>query len=298
MKIRPVLAAAALTLLALPAMAQEKKAKANPTYTEPPELTTVTGTLVRPDKSKANGGIAFFVFQNRLNEIPHENPLEKVAAMAEKVVPVGAEGQISIAMAPGNYALVYDPAGDADNPPGPGAESMAVGQGKGRERFEARIAAIRENAEKGLPIENGKLGEAFVVENRFVRPPAVDFGEIVLQSDDLVEITANGGNGQPIDFPAALRLRGKNGDVYEPHTPSVSQKGIYTFVDVLPQSYQVFALGTRPRPGAGDEVTTPTVTNESFIFDGSPIKHTVTLEPGKPGDADNDAPPPAPPAGR
>ena len=46
-----------------------------------------------------------------------------------------------------------------------------------------------------------------------------------LQDDAIVVITANDASGSPIDFPAALRLRGKNGDILEPHTPSMSDKG-------------------------------------------------------------------------
>jgi hypothetical protein len=253
----------------------------------------VSGHLSNADKSSANGGVVYFVFQSRLNEIPAENSLDRVKAIAEKAVALDEGGSFTLNMAPGNYALVYDPAGDAANVPGPGPDSMAMAKKMTREQVEQRIATIKQNAQTGLPIQTGKIGDAFVVENRFVRPPEVSFGEMQLQDDAIVVITANDADGKPIDFPAALRLRGKNGDILEPHTPSVSDIGTYSFFDIQPQSYQVFALGTKPKPGtANDEITTPTVKNDQFVFDGTPIKQTVTVEPGKPsGDSEGDAAP-------
>jgi hypothetical protein len=269
-------------------------AKATPAYTEPPELTKVSGHLTNADKSSAHGGVAYFIFQSRLNEIPAENPLDRVKAIAEKAVALDEGGSFTLSMAPGNYALVYDPAGDAANVPGPGAESMAMAKKMSREQVEQRIATIKQNAQSGLPIQTGKLGDAFVVENRFVRPPTVDFGDMQLQDDAIVVITANDASGNPTDAPVALRLRGKNGDIMEPHTPSMSEKGKYSFFDLQPQSYQVFALGTKPKPGMGDDITTPTVKNDQLVFDGSPIEHTVTIEPGKPGGEGEAAAPPTP----
>lgn len=282
---------------AAPAIAQDEKPAQSPTYTTPPELTTVTGHLVGPAEQKVGGGIAYFFFQNRLMELPHENPMEKVKAMSEKTVAVDQDGSFTVSMAPGNYTMVYDPTADNSEIPGPGPESMAVAKRMSREQIDARIAAIRENAEKGLPIQDGKLGEAYVVENRYVRPPLIDFGNIQLQDDNIVVINARDDKAEPIKFPAALRLRGRNGDIMEPHSPSVSEAGRYAFYDLFPQTYQVFALGTRPRPGTGDDITTPTIKDDSFVFDGTPLEHQVVVVPGRPGDNGAAAAPPPPPAG-
>ncbi|MGI8908720.1 MAG: hypothetical protein ACR2IE_19790 [Candidatus Sumerlaeaceae bacterium] len=292
-------AAAAVSLYSTSTLAQDATpaaAKATPAYTEPPELTNVSGHIVNADGSGAKAGVAYFIFQSRLNEIPRDNPLDKVKAMAEKSVAIDEGGSFTLTMAPGNYALVYDPAADPASIPGPGAESMAVSKKMSRELVDQRIATIKDNAQNGLPVQNGKIGEAFVVENRYVRPPQVDFGDIILQDEAVVRVLANDASGQPIDFPVALRLRGKNGDIMEPHTPSVSEKGRYSFFDVQPQSYQVFALATRPKPGMGDEVTTPTIKDSQLAFDGDPVEHKVIVEAGKPG-ATEDPPPPPPPAG-
>lgn len=244
-----------------------------------PEVTTVSGQLVNADGTPVSGGVAYFVFQGRLNEIPHTNPLDKVMAMTEKAVAVDTEGSFTLRIKPGNFAMVYSPAA-TEVPAEPGPESMAAMRRLSPEQVQARIAAIKENAAKGLPIKNGKLGEAFVIENRFVRPPISDFGELQLQSNAVATVKALDENDEPINFPATLRLRGKNGDIMEPHTPSINTRAQYSFHDIMPQSYQVFALGTLPRPGAGDEVTTPVVTNDQFVFTGEPLTHEVVVEPG------------------
>src|SRR5690606_4582181 len=123
----------------------------------------------------------------------------------------------------------------------------------------------------------GMLESAYVIENRFVRPPASSFGIIQLQSDAIVTIKAVTEDGELINFPATLRIRGKNGDILEPHTPGVNRRAQDDFHDIMPQSYQVFSLGTLPRPGAGDTITTPTVTNDQFIFVGDPLTHEVIV---------------------
>lgn len=243
-----------------------------------PESTQVTAHLVKADGTSASGGAVYFVFQNRLNEIPHTDPLDKVKAMAEAAVAVDSEGSFTLKMKPGNFAMIYDPAAqDVDTAPGP--ESMAVIRRLTKDQVQARIAAIKENAMKGLPIVKGKIGEAFVVENRFIRPPISNFGELQLQSDAAVVVKALDEKGELINFPATLRLRGKNGDIMEPHTPSVTTRAQYEFYDLMPQSYQVFALGTLPRPGAGDEISTPTVSNDQFIYTGEKLDHEVVVKP-------------------
>lgn len=269
-------------------------AKKTPTYTEPPELTSVSGRLVNDDESQVKAGVAYFIFQSRLNELPHEGTLERVKAISEKAVAIDEGGSFTLKLAPGNYSMVYDPTGNPASVPEPGPESMAVSKKMAPEKVQTRIAAIRENAQKGLPIVNGKIGEAFVVENRFIRPPVSDFGDISLGSDDSILILANNAEGKPVDFPVALRLRGKNGDIYEPHSPSISAPGEYSFYNAMPQSYQLFALGTKPKPGAGDEITTPTIADSQFIYDGSAIEHTVKITPGEPGAGERQAPPPPP----
>lgn len=244
---------------------------------EAPEITVVSGQLLRPDSTPASGGVVYFLFQNRLNEIPHADSTAKITAMSEVAAAVDTEGSFTLKMKPGNFAMVYDPSA-TEVPSEPGAESMAVMKRATREQVQGRIAAIKENAAKGLPIQNGKLGEMFVVENRYIRPPISNFGEISLQSNSAVTVKAVDENGELIGFPATLRLRGKNGDIMEPHTPSVSTRAQYSFHDLMPQSYQVFALGSMPRPGAGDEVTTPTVSNDQFLFAGDPVVQEVVVE--------------------
>lgn len=245
-----------------------------------PESTVVSGHLVNADGSDVTGGIVYFVFQNRLNEVAHSDPLEKIKSMAEASVAVDEEGSFTLKMQPGNFAMIYDP-DEVVAPEGPGPDSMAVTRKLTRDQVQARIAAIKENAMQGLPIVNGKIENAYVVENRFVRPPASNFGDIQLQDDAVVTIRAVDDDGELINFPATLRLRGKNGDIMEPHTPSVSKRATYEFYDLMPQSYQVFALGTLPRPGGGDELTTPTVSNDQFVFAGEALSQDVVVEQPK-----------------
>lgn len=242
-----------------------------------PESTEVSGSFVNADGTSASGGIVYMVFQNRLNEVPHANALDHIKSMAEATAVVDEEGSFSLTMKPGNFALIYDPT--ATEPMGePGPNSMAVMRRLSKEQVQARIAAIKENAMKGLPIQNGKIEDAYVVENRYIRPPASSFADMQLQNKGTVTVKAVDDAGELITFPATLRLRGKNGDIMEPHTPSVSKKATYEFFDIMPQSYQVFALGTLPRPGAGDKLTTPTVTNDQFIYIGDPLTHEVVVK--------------------
>ncbi|MGC8842294.1 MAG: hypothetical protein ACP5QZ_12695, partial [Candidatus Sumerlaeaceae bacterium] len=131
---------------------------------------------------------------------------------------------------------------------------------------------------KGLPIENGRIGTAYVVENRFVRPPAVDFGEMPLGVDQSATIIAVKENGEIVDFPVMLKLRGKNGDIYEPHTPTLNSPGRFVFCDLEPQRYDVFAIGVRMAPKEDAPVTTPTLENTAFEFEGVPIEHKVTVK--------------------
>jgi hypothetical protein len=249
----------------------------------PPELTDVTGRFVQPGdaESTAGGGIAYFIFQRRLSEVPHDNALEKVRDMAETAVAVDEDGSFSLQMAPGNFALVYDPQGEAtDEALQPGPESFAVAKRMSTEQQQARIAVMKENAQKGLAIQNGRLGEAFVIENRFVRPPVTDFGQMELGADHSVTVVATSESGEAPDFPLALRLRGKNGDIFEPHPPSVSEPGQFVFHDVFPQEYEVFAIGQRPKPGMGDDITTPSLKNNAFLFESTPKEIKVTVMPG------------------
>jgi len=242
-----------------------------------PETTEVSGHLVLPDGKSAADGVVYFVFQNRLNEVPHTDSVDKIKNMVEAAAEVDEEGSFTLKMKPGNFAMLYDPAA-VEAPSQPGPESMSVVRKLSRDQVQSRIAAIKENAMQGLPISDGKIGDAYIVENRFVRPPISNFGDIQLQNDGVVTVKAVDDKGEPINFPATLRLRGKNGDIMEPHTPSVSKRAQYSFHDIMPQSYQVFALGTLPRPGAGDELTTPTVSNDQFVYTGEPLDHEVVVE--------------------
>ncbi len=285
----PLLAAAFL-LVNSHAWAQEPATEASQT-TSPvsyediaraPEATTVNGILVHSDGTTASQGIVYFIYQNRLNEIPHNNPLAHAKSMTEAATALDGEGSFTLKMQPGNFAMIYDPA-ETVAPTEPGPNSMAVSRRQAREQVQARIAAIKENAMRGLPIDNGMLESAYVIENRFVRPPASSFGIIQLQNDAIVTIKAVSDEGELINFPATLRIRGKNGDILEPHTPGMNRRAQYDFHDIMPQSYQVFSLGTLPRPGAGDTITTPTVTNDQFIFVGDPLTHEVVVKQSESG---------------
>lgn len=261
------------------------------TQNDPPELTAVSGQIVdkfgNPVKT---GGAAFFLFQNRLNEISHTDSVQKAKALSETSVAVDNEGSFTLKLQPGNFAMLYDPQSSAEEIGKPGSESMAILKRHSPEQIKQKIDAIKENATKGLPIKDGRLQSAYIVENIYIRPPVIDLGTLELESTGVVTIMAKNENNEAIDFPASLRLRGKNGDIMEPHTPSVSSKGEYKFHDILPQSYQVFAIGTLPKPGQGDKITTPTLKNDQFIFTGEALDHEVIVVPLEESESDNTNP--------
>lgn len=256
----------------------------------PPEMTSVSGRLMLDGKG-VTGGVAYFVYEKRLSELPQENPMEKIRAMAETAVAVDQEGSFTLNMAPGNYALVYDPKATASaNELKPGTESFAMSKRPTREQVKARIEAIKKNVEVGLPIKQGKIGDAYVVENRVVRPPVTEFGETDLGADHSVTVLAEGTDGKLVDYPVSLHLRGRNGDVFEPHPPSRSESGKFVFENVFPQEYEVYATATKPKPGSGDTATTPTIKNGAFTFEGTPKEVKVTVGPAS---QDSDEAPPA-----
>jgi len=246
---------------------------------KPPELTIVTGRFVQDDFTTVGGGTVFFIFQDRLKELPHENTLAKVRAMAETAAEVDAEGNFYLELKPGNFAFVYDPnTSFTEELAKPGPESMEVLRKRTPEQLKALVNVIRENAAKGLPIKDGKIGDAYIVENRFVRPPVSDFGEMPLGADQSATVVAVKENGEVVDFPVMLKLRGKNGDVYEPHTPTLSTPGEFVFCDLEPQRYDVFAIGVRMAPAEDAPITTPTLENTAFEFEGTPLVHKVTVK--------------------
>ncbi|MBX7246130.1 MAG: hypothetical protein K1X53_11580 [Candidatus Sumerlaeaceae bacterium] len=252
--------------------------------TKAPETTQVDGRIMFAEGIPAEGGVAYFVFQSRLMELSHADPMGSVRDMAEAVTAVDGGGSFSLEMAPGNYAMIYDPkAASSPEALQPGPMSMTKARKMTDEQLQARADAIKENAAKGLPIQDGAVGDAFIVENRIVRPPITGFGEMVLSQDNSVTILAVKEDGKPIDFPARLKMRGKNGDIYEAHTPSVTAPGYYVFNDVFPQYYQVIAFAVRPKPGAGDVATTPTLKNTDVVFEGKPVEKKVTVIPSIPG---------------
>lgn len=273
-----------ILLLSSTLWAQENDAKTSPTAAQggvqkPPELTVVGGRFVRDDFTTIGGGTVYFIFQERLKELPHDNTLAKVRAMAEVAAEVDAEGNFYLEMKPGNFALVYDP-----NTPfqpemaQPGPESMERLRKRTPEQIKQLVATIRENAAKGLPIKEGRIGDAYVIENRFVRPPLVDFGEMPLGVDQSAKVIAVKEDGQVVDFPVLLKLRGKNGDVYLAHPPTLNTPGEFLFRDLEPQRYDVFAEGVRLAPSDDAPITTPTLENTAFEFEGEPLVHKVTVK--------------------
>lgn len=289
----------ALAALLMPLSALSQEGSDAKTKTDeapkPPELTLVTGRLMKSESEGAAGGVAYFVFQRRLLELPHANALDKAKAMAETSVAIDAGGSFSLSMAPGNYALIYDPAaqGPVDSSKA-GPESIAANKRRTREQFEALKAVFQENSTKGIPIAGGKLESAFVIENRAVRPPVVDFGEMLLGADHSITVRAMTAKEQLVDFPVSLHLRGHNGDILEPHMLSQSEPATFHFFDAFPQPYQVFATGQRPKPGsgAGDKMTTPTIGNAAFVFEGKPMEIKVTVNEGS-AEAPSQEPPAA-----
>jgi hypothetical protein len=256
---------------------------------KPPELTIVGGRFVRDDYTTIGGGVVYFIFQERLKELPHENTLAKAKAMAETAAEVDADGNFYLEMKPGNFAMIYDPnAKFTDDLAQPGPESMEKLRKRTPEQVKALVDTIRENAAKGLPIQDGRIEDAYVIENRFVRPPAVDFGEMPLGVDQSATVLAVKEDGSPVDFPVMLKLRGKNGDVYEPHTPTLETPGQFIFCDLEAQRYDVFAIGVRTAPSADAPVTTPTLENTAFEFEGVPLDHKVTVKLPSAAEADDE----------
>lgn len=246
---------------------------------KPPELTVVSGRFVRDDYTTIGGGVVYFIFQDRLKELPHENTMEKVRAMAETAAEVDAEGNFYLEMKPGNFAFVYDPqAKFSEEVAKPGPKSMEKLRKRTKEQLDAVVKAIVENAKKGLPIRDGKIGDCYIIENRFVRPPISDFGIMPLGVDQSVTVQAVKENGEVVDFPVMLKLRGKNGDICEPHLPTTSSPGRFVFADLIPQRYDVFAIGVKLEPRADAPETTPTLENTAFEFDGTPLEHKVTVK--------------------
>lgn len=260
----------------------------------PPELTDVSGHIVQADSSNTTGGVAYFIFQRRLMEIPQADPMAKVRAMAEVAVALDKDGSFTLSMAPGNYALVFDPdAAPTGDELKPGPDSFAVSKKLTPDQQKARIEVIKENGQKGLPIKDGKIGNGFIIENRIVRPPVTEFGDMQLGADHSVTVIAQTAEEKAVDFPVLLKLRGKNGDIYEAHPPSVSEPGKFVFHDVFPQEYEVFAIGQKPKPGAGDDVTTPSLKNSAFLFEGTPKDVKVTVVPRTKAESEAAEAPPA-----
>lgn len=272
-------ASLAAILLLCPAgiLAQEAK-KPEPTPSKPPELTEVSGRLMLEKDIPTTGGVAYFVFQKRIVEIPLENSMAKIHDLAEAAVEIDQEGSFTLEMAPGNYLLVYDPFTQptAENLK-PGAESMAVARKVTKEQIMARVDVIKENVQKGLAVADNAVPGGFVIENRFIRPPVTSFGEMTLGATRKVVLTLKGKDGQIVDFPANIKLRGKNGDIYEAHPPSVSDPGKYVFYDVFPQRVEVFGLETMPEPGSEEKPYIPVIEDAAFIFNGETMEKDIVV---------------------
>lgn len=249
----------------------------------PPELTVVSGRILEAEDKPVSGGVAWWIFQSRIRELPQTGALDYVKRVAEYAAAVKEDGSFEKLIAPGNYVLVYEagaPASAADSAPGP--ESMAKTQGPvDREVIQKRIAAMRENAQKGTAIKDGKLEGAYVLENRLVRPPITQLGDMILGEDDSLTVEATDADGKPLEVPAILRLRGKNGDILEPHPVTAANPSTFVFRGLIPQEYAVFATAAQPAPGTDEKSTTPTIENGQVLFEGDPIRHVVTVKPGE-----------------
>ncbi len=292
--------AAIASFLALASLgAAQTAAKPAATPAKPPELTKVSGRLMLEKDVPTTGGTVFFVFQKRISEIPADGSLERVREMAEAVAGVDKEGSFTLEMAPGNFLLVYDPFTDpTPEVLKPGPDSQAVVKKLTREQIQKRIDLMKQTNEKGLAVVDGALPGGFVIENRLVRPPITEFGDMILGEINTVKVTAKDQAGKPIDFPADLKLRGKNGDIYESHPTSLLEPGVYLFADVAPQRYDVIGRPTKPEPGAGEQMYMPLVKDAAFIYEGKPLEHSVVVTRevyDEEAEARKNAPPPAAP---
>ena len=252
-------------------------AKPAETPAKPPELTVVSGRLLLDKDLPTTGGLAYFVFQRRISEIPVDGAMARAREMAEAVVAVDKEGSFSLEMAPGNYLLIYDPFPPANSDMGPGPDSQAVAQKLTKAQIDKRIELIKRTAQEGLGIVDGAIPGGFVIENRLIKPPVTEFGEMVLGDVNRVTVKALAEDDKPLPYPAPLKLRGKNGEIYEPHPPSVTEPGEYVFHDVFPQRYDVFGDATKPPPGMGDKPYIPVISDGAFVFEGETMDVTVKV---------------------
>ena len=244
---------------------------------KPPELTQVSGRLLLEQDIPTTGGVVYFVFQRRISEIPTDGAMERVKEMAEAAVAIDKGGSFSLEMAPGNYLLVYDPFETQTTDLKPGSDSQAVAKKLTKEQIDKRVALMKQSAEKGLAVGNGALPGGFVIENRIIKPPVTEFGEMVLGAVNRVTLKALAEDGKPLPYPAAIKLRGKNGEIYEPHPPAVSELGTYVYHDVFTQRYDAFGEATKPPPDSGDKPYVPNVSEGSFVFEGGEKEVTVKV---------------------
>jgi hypothetical protein len=338
----------AVTLLLLAAISQPGRLIAQPVafpgVESAVEWTTVTGTLGGLPNNARPGGVVFLVIQRRLIEIPPgPGALNAVAARAEGSAAVSAEGNFSLRLPPGNYILVWDPNASADasgqilspvaedptQPIGilgrPGSESLLLTPTDEASRTrvaEARRRAIAAAAESGAPtvirgniLNTGNRGEGrlpvVVAFNRFVRPPAVDFGDWSASgsNEGIIRITLKESDGRALTR-GGLRIRGHNGDMLEPlplgrvtsgERPVPPEPGVFVFRDLQIQPYQAVLQDAPPPPPAGaapgilasaligsDNVPKPTdrpksrtIQNPDFVHDGTSQDLTMTVEPIK-----------------
>jgi len=203
--------------------------------------------------------------------------MARVKEMAEAAVAIDKGGSFSLEMAPGNYLLVYDPFENVTSDLKPGADSQAVAKKLTKEQIDKRVALMKRSAEQGLAVVNGALPGGFVIENRIIKPPVSEFGEMILGAVNRVTVKALAEDGKPLPYPAIIKLRGKNGEIYESHPPTVSELGTYVYHDVFTQRYDAFGEPTKPAPDSGDKPYVPIVDDGSFVFEGGEKEVTVKI---------------------
>ncbi len=244
---------------------------------KPPELTQVSGRLLLEADVPTTGGVAYFVFQRRISEIPTDGAMARVREMAEAAVAIDKGGSFSLEMAPGNYLMVYDPFETETSNLKPGSDSQSVAKKLTKEQIDKRVALMKRSAEQGLAVTNGALPGGFVIENRIIKPPITEFGEMILGAVNRVTVKALAEDGAPLPYPAVIKLRGKNGEIYEAHPPAVSELGTYVYHDVFTQRYDAFGEPTKPAPDSGDKPYVPIVNDGSFVFEGGEKDVTVKI---------------------
>jgi hypothetical protein len=222
---------------------------ATPEANDAVEWTTVTAAIRSLNENTNPRGVAFFLLQRRLIEIPPgSRALAEVARRAESSAAVVSTGTLELRLPPGNFIMVWDPNAQvgstgqitsplspSNEPLGnigrPGPDALLSSPGSEEERVAAssrRRQAITDAASSptptviasnrlNVPLPDSNVSPVLVAFNRYVRPPAVDFEIWPAGNPTSGTLTINlvDEKGQPVTR-GAVRLRAHNGDLLDP----------------------------------------------------------------------------------